>query len=175
MKKLIKLLFPKTYKAIYDEAYGYGRYDEHAVWMHANSGYEYETNEFLREAEQAMYEQRYHDEYKHDHEYAQHELEMLRLHDEHYLHEEYYAELAEEYEQECRKAEELLAEIYNPQPPLLEVGDKIHLHSKQGMYTVTEVYNDSFAYRTRDSIDNSYANYSDYKCHAGGRWNKRGV
>jgi len=165
MKKLIKLLFPKTYQAIYDEAYGYGRYDEHASWMHANSGYEYETNEFLRESEQAMYEQMYHDEY----------LELERLHDEHYLHEEYYAELAEEYEKECRKAEELLAEIYNPQPPLLEVGDKIHLHSKQGMYTVTEVYNDSFAYRTRDSIDNSYANYNDYKCHAGGRWNNKGV
>lgn len=156
-------MFPKTYQAIYDEAYGYGRYDEHASWMHANSGYEYETNEFLRESEQAMYEQSQHDEY----------LELQRLHDEHYLHEEYYTELAEEYEQECRKAEELLAEIYNPQPPLLEVGDKIHLHSKQGMYTITEVYNDSFAYCTKYS-DNSYADYSDYKCHAGGLWNFKG-
>ncbi len=156
-------MFPKTYQAIYDEAYGYGRYDEHASWMHANSGYEYETNEFLRESEQAMYEQSQHDEY----------LELERLHNEHYLHEEYYAELAEEYEQECKKAEELLAEIYTSQPPLLEVGDKIHLHSKQGMYTITEVYNDSFAYCTKYS-DNSYADYSDYKCHAGGLWNFKG-
>lgn len=165
MKKLIKLLFPKTYQSIVDEAYGYGRYDEHAEWMHANSGYEYETNEFLRESEQAMYEQRCHDEY-------QHELEMQKLHDEHYLHEEYQAELAEEYERECRKAEEFLAEIYNPKPPLLEVGDRIHLHSKQGMYTVVEVYNDSFAYCTQHS-ELSYSDYSDYKCHAGGKWNKR--
>jgi hypothetical protein len=164
MKKLIKLMFPKTYQAIYDEAYGYGRYDMNEEWMHANSGYEYETNEFIRESEQAMYEQRYQDEY----------LELERLHNEHYLHEEYYAELAEEYEQECRKAEELLAEIYNPQPPLLEVGDRIHLHSKQGMYTVAEVYNDSFAYCTQYS-ELSYANYSDYKCHAGGKWNSKGV
>lgn len=173
MKKLFKLLFPKTYQAIFDEAYGLGRYDEHANWMHANSGYEYETNEFLRESEQAMYEQRYHDEYQHELEYHQHELEMQRLHDEHYLHEEYHAELAEEYERECRKAEQFLAEIYNPKPagvPVLNVGDKIHLHSKLGMYTVTEVYNDSFAYCTKYS-DISYANYSDYKCHAGGKWN----
>ena len=154
-------MFPKTYQAIYDEAYGYGRYDEHASWMHTNSGYEYETNEFLRESEQAMYEQSQHDEY----------LELQKLHDEHYLHEEYYAELAEEYEQECRKAEKLLAEIYTPKQPLLSVGDKIHLHSKQGMYTVTKANEYSFAYRTRDSIDDSYADYNDYKCHAGGRWN----
>jgi hypothetical protein len=160
-------LFPKTYQSIVDEAYGYGRYDEHAEWMYASSGYEYETNEFLRESEQAMYEQRYHDEYRH-----QHELEMQKLYDEHYLHEEYQAELAEEYERECRKAEEFLAEIYNPKPPLLEVGDRIHLHSKQGMYTVAEVYNDSFAYCTQYS-ELSYTDYSDYKCHAGGRWNKR--
>ena len=148
MKKLIKLLFPKTYQAIINEGYNQAFNDY-------NSNYDD------------------YDDYDYTQQYEQDELQ--RLHDEHYLHEEYYAELAEEYEKECRKAEELLAEIYNPQPPLLEVGDKIHLHSKQGMYTVTEVYNDSFAYRTRDSIDNSYANYSDYKCHAGGRWNKRGV
>lgn len=172
MKRLVKLLFPKTYQAIYDEAYGYGRYDEHAVWMHANSGYEYETNEFLRESEQAMYEQRYHDEYTHEHENAQYELEMDRLYAEHCLHEEYYAELAEEYEKECIKAEQLLAEIYNPKPPVLEVGDKIHLHSKQGMYTVVEVYTDSFAYNTAHS-DISYADYEDYKCHAGGMWKLR--
>ena len=145
MKKLIKLLFPKTYQAIYDDGYalGYNVYNN------------------------------YDDEYDHDHEYTEHELEMQRLHDEHYLHEEYYAELAEEYERECRKAEQFLAEIYNPKPasvPVLNVGDKIHLHSKLGMYTVTKVYNDSFAYCTKYS-DISYANYSDYKCHAGGRWN----
>lgn len=156
MKKLIKLLFPKTYQAIFSEGYN-------ECWNIYNQYYNHPDYDSYEDDYDCDYE----DQYEQD--------ELQRLHDEHYLHEEYYAELAEEYEQECRKAEELLAEIYNPQPTLLEVGDKVHLHSKQGMYTVTEVYNDSFAYRTRDSIDNSYANYSDYKCHAGGKWNSRGV
>jgi hypothetical protein len=92
------------------------------------------------------------------------------------LHDEHYAELAEEYEKECIKEEELLAEMYNPKPvgvPVLNAGDKIHLYSKEGMYTVAKVYNDSFAYCTKYS-ELSYANYSDYKCHAGGRWNNKG-
>lgn len=167
MKKLIKFLFPKTYQAIYDEAYGYGRYDEHASWMHANSGYEYETNEFLRESEQAMYEQRQRDEY-HYYDYEQEENDELQS-----LHDEHYAKLAKEWEEQQRQEEQLLAELYLPKTPQLEIGDKIHLHSKQGMYTVTEVYNDSFAYCTKHS-DISYADYSDYKCHAGGLWNFKG-
>lgn len=152
MKRLVKLLFPKTYQAILDEGYyqainDYKNYDE-------DYDYYQRENEF----------------------FAEHELEMQRLHDEHYLHEEYYAELAEEYEQECIKTREFLAEMYNPKPagvPALNVGDKIHLHSKEGMYTVAEVYNDSFAYCTQYS-ELSYADYSDYKCHAGGRWNNKG-
>ena len=146
MKKLIRLLFPKTYQAIINEGYNQALSDY-------NSNYDHDD----------------YDDYDYTQQYEQDELQ--RIHDE----QEYYAELAEEYEKECKKAEELLAEIYNPQPPLLEVGDKIHLHSKLGMYTVTKVYNGSFAYRTRDSIDNSYADYNDYKCHAGGKWNSRGV
>jgi len=157
MKKIIKLLFPKAYQAIFDDGYNqaYNAHNED----YNNPDYDYDCD------------------YDYDYDYEQYEadMELQRLHDEQYLHEEYYAELAEEYDRECRKAEELLAEIYNPKAPLLYEGDKIHLHSKEGMYTVTEVYNDSFAYRTRDSIDNSYADYSDYKCHAGGRWNKKGV
>lgn len=146
MKRLVKLLFPKTYQAIYDDGYiqAYNVYNNHYD--------DYDD---------------YDDDYQQYEQYAQHELEMQRLHDEH------YAELAEEYEKECIKAEELLAEMYNPKPPLLEVGDKIHLYSKEGMYTVAKVYNDSFAYCTKYS-ELSYANYSDYKCHAGGRWNNKG-
>lgn len=145
MKKLIKFLFPKTYQAIFSEGYN-------ECWDIYNQYYNHDDYE-------SYYDYDYEEQYEQD--------ELQRLHDEH------YAELAEEYEQECRKAEELLAEIYNPQPPLLEVGDKVHLHSKQGMYTVTEVYNDSFAYCTKHS-DISYADYSDYKCHAGGLWNFKG-
>jgi len=143
MKKVIKFLFPKTYQAIIDEGYN----QAYNVYV----DYDYPDNDY--------------DDPDYD-KYYEHELEMQRLHEEH------YAECAEEYNKECRKAEELLAEIYNPQPPLLEVGDKIHLHSKLGMYTVAEVYNDSFAYCTKYS-ELSYADYSDYKCHAGGRWKKR--
>ena len=86
------------------------------------------------------------------------DIELQRLQDEH------YAQMAEE---DCRLEQQ---ELYTPKQPLLSVGDKIHLHSKQGMYTITEVYNDSFAYCTKYS-DISYADYSDYKCHAGGKWN----
>lgn len=157
MKRLVKLLFPKTYQAILDE------------------GYYQAINEYNNYYTQDDYDEDY-EYHQRENEYAQHELEMLRLHEEQALHEEYYAELAEEYEKECIKAEQLLAEIYNPKPadaPVLNVGDKIHLHSKQGMYTVAEVYNDSFAYCTKYS-ELSYADYSDYKCHAGGRWNDKG-
>lgn len=156
MKKLIKLLFPKAYQAIINEGY--------------NQAY----NEYNGDYNNPDYDYDYDDDF--DYDYAVHELEMERLHEEQALHDEYYAELAEEYEKECRKAEELLAKIYNPKPdgvPVLNAGDKIHLHSKQGMYTVAEVYNDSFAYCTNYS-ELSYADYSDYKCHAGGRWNSKG-
>lgn len=160
MKRLVKLLFPKTYQAIYDDGYiqAYNVYNNHYDDHYDDYDEDYD------------YHQR-------ENEYAQHELEMLRLDEEQALHEEYYAELAEEYEQECIKTREFLAEMYNPKPvgvPVLNAGDKIHLHSKEGMYTVAEVYNDSFAYCTKYS-ELSYANYSDYKCHAGGRWNNKGV
>lgn len=167
MKKLIKLLFPKTYQAIYDEAYGYGRYDEYTQWMFANDNYEHD-DDYQQYMEMTQEELDYHES-----EMAEH-YQRLRDGYEGQLIEEYQAELAEEYEQECRKAEQLLAEIYNPKPPalpVLNVGDKIHLHSKQGMYTVTKAFEYSFAYRTRDSIDDAYADYNDYKCHAGGKWN----
>lgn len=151
MKKLIKLLFPKAYQAIISEGYNQAYNDYNSIYDDYDSDYDYSYEDRERE-----------------------EMEQLQqLHDEHYLHEEYYAELAEEYENECRKAEEFLAEIYNPKAPLLSVGDKIHLHSKQGMYTVAEVYNNSFAYCTQYS-ELSYANYNDYKCHAGGKWNYKG-
>ena len=147
MKKLIKLLFPKTYQAIIDEAYGYGRYDEHAEWMHANDDYDYRQYEA--------------------------DMELQKLHDEHYdriAEDEYQLELTRLYEEDCKGEQEELIKLYTPKQPLLSVGDKIHLHSKQGMYTVTQVNEYSFAYCTKYS-ENSYADYNDYKCHAGGKWN----
>jgi hypothetical protein len=163
MKRLVKLLFPKTYQAIYDDGYiqAYNVYNNH--YDDYDEDYDYQQYD--------------HEYYQRELEYAQYELEMDRLYEERCLHEEYHAELAAEYEKECIKTREFLAEMYNPKPvgvPVLNAGDKIHLHSKEGMYTVAEVYNDSFAYCTKYS-ELSYANYSDYKCHAGGRWNNKGV
>lgn len=153
MKKLIKLLFPKTYQAIITEGYNqaYNNYNE-----------DYNRPE--------------HDYYDYNEQYDQDELQ--RLHDEHYdriAEEEYQLELTRMYEEDCKGEQQELIKLYTPKQPLLSVGDKIHLHSKQGMYTVTKAFEYSFAYRTRDSIDDSYADYNDYKCHAGGRWNNRGV
>jgi hypothetical protein len=91
-----------------------------------------------------------------------------------YFEEQAEQELAEEWERECREEGRALAELHLPKAPKLQIGDKVHLHSKQGMYTITEVYNDSFGYCTNYS-ETSYADYSDYKCHAGGKWNNRGV
>jgi hypothetical protein len=165
MKKLIKLMFPKTYQAISDEGYGLGRYDENAEWMFANDNYVYESNEFIRESEQAMYEQMCDNEY----------LELERLHNEHYeriAEDEYQLELTRLHEEDCQEDQKELIKLYTPKEPLLSVGDKIHLHSKQGMYTVTKVFEYSFAYCTQYSED-SYAHYSDYKCHAGGKWNRK--
>jgi hypothetical protein len=148
MKKLIKLLFPKTYQAILSDGYN-----------------------------QAFNE--YNDSYNHDYDYDdQHEQdELQRLHDEHYARiaeDQYQLELTRLHEEECQEDEQMLAKLYSPKVSLLSVGDKIHLHSRQGMYTVTAVNKYAFAYRTRDSIDDSYADYNDYKCHAGGKWNNKG-
>lgn len=145
MKKLIKLLFPKAYQAIYDEGYN-------------QAYYEYNKD----------YNQVYYDDYdEHYQQYEQYELEMQRLHDEH------YAEEANAWEEYRMEEEQELAELYLPKKPVLEVDDKIHLHSKQGMYTVVAVTEHGFTYCTKYS-EVSYADYSDYKCHAGGRWNSKG-
>jgi hypothetical protein len=140
MKKLIKLLFPKTYQAIYDEGYN-------QCWGYCNPDSDYDQ----------------YDDYPED--YYDEQDELARLHAEH------CNELLEEYEEDCRREAQALAEIYLPKAPLLEIGDKVHLHSIKGMYTVTEVYTDSFAFRTNHDEKDSYAEFSDYKCHAGGIWN----
>ena len=152
MKKLIKFLFPKTYLSIFDDAYNqaYNDYNNYGDDYH-DEDYDPYGNELLQ----------------HDA-----DIELERLHDEYYAQiaeEEYEAQLLKEYEEDCRLEQQELIKLYAPKAPELNVGDKIHLHSKQGMYTITEVYNDSFAYRTRDSIDDAYTNYDDYKCHAGGK------
>jgi len=139
MKKLIKLLFPKTYQAIFNDGY-YQAYTEYSGDYDNNDDYDYHN---------------YYDEYDYDD--YQEQLELQKLHD------ECYAQTAENEQK-----------VIKPQVPILSVGDKIHLHSRQGMYTVTAVNKYAFAYRTRDSIDDSYADYNDYKCHAGGKWNNKG-
>ena len=155
MKKLIKLLFPKTYQAILDDSYNQayaecnGNYDNH-------DDYDYNYHDYT-------------DQYEQD--------ELQRLHDEHYARiaeDQYQLELTRLHEEECQGDEQMLAKLYSPKVSLLSVGDKIHLHSRQGMYTVTAVNKYAFAYRTRDSIDDRYADYNDYKCHAGGKWNNKG-
>jgi hypothetical protein len=150
MKNLIKLLFPKTYQAILDAGYNQAYNDYNANYNHDND-------------------------YDNDYDLLQHDedMELQRLHDEHYAQiaeDEYQLELTRLYEEECKGEQQELIKLYTPKVPLLSVGDKIHLHSKQGMYTVTEVREYSFAYCTQYS-DNSYADYNDYKCHAGGKWN----
>ena len=146
MKKLIKLLFPKTYQAI------------------VNDGY----NEAFAE-----YNGDYNNDYDDDYNYHQDEMDLQKLHDEHYAKiadDEYQLELTRLHEEECKGEQQALIKLYTPKQPLLSVGDKIHLHSKQGMYTVTQAHEYSFAYCTKYS-ENSYADYNDYKCHAGGMHN----
>jgi hypothetical protein len=148
MKKLIKLMFPKTYQAIITEGY--------------NQAYN-DYNEDYNRPEHDYY----------DYNQQDNQDELQRLHDEHYdriAEDEYQLELTRLYEEDCKEEQQELIKLYTPKKPLLSVGDKIHLHSKQGMYTVTKAYEYSFAYCTQYS-DESYADYNDYKCHAGGRWN----
>lgn len=155
MKKLIKLLFPKTYQAIYDEGYN-------QCWGDYTHNYNHPEYDDYPEDD---YYDAYHPDYDYPEDYINEQDELTRLHTEH------CAQLIEEYEEDCRREEQALAELYLPKAPLLEIGDKVHLHSIQGMYTVTEVYTDSFAFRTKHDEKDSYAEFSDYKCHAGGRWN----
>jgi hypothetical protein len=155
MKKLIKLLFPKAYQAIYDEGYNQAYY------------------EYNKDYNQVYYDD-YHDDYDDDYQqYQQYEPEMQRHHELQALHDEHYAEEANAWEEYRMKEEQELAELYLPKKPVLAVDDKIHLHSKQGMYTVVAVTEHGFTYCTKYS-EVSYADYSDYKCHAGGRWNFKG-
>jgi hypothetical protein len=153
MKKLIKLMFPKTYQAIINEGYN-----------HAFNEYNHDYNHDA------------HDYDDHDYDYHHEQDELQRLHDEHYdkiAEDECQLELTRLHEEDCQGDREKLIKLYTPKQPLLSVGDKIHLHSKQGMYTVTEAHEFSFAYCTQYS-EKSYADYNDYKCHAGGKWNYRG-
>jgi hypothetical protein len=152
MKKLIKFLFPKTYQSIYNEGYSY--------------------HEYLTYGQYEDYQDDYYNHDDYDAQYEQDELQ--RLHDEYYAQiaeDEYQLELTRLHEEDCKEEQQKLIKLYSPKVPLLKVGDRIHLHSKEGMYTVSEVHEYSFAYCTKYS-DNSYTDYSDYKCHAGGRWNQ---
>jgi hypothetical protein len=136
MKKLIKLLFPRTYDSIYREgfSYCYKIYvtPEDLEEYYASDGQDYyiDDEEFI-------------DEYPED----------------------YWEEAPILYEES-----EVEAAAINI--PKLEIGDKVHLHSKNGIYTVSDMYIDSFAYTTSRAKKEKYADYSDYKCHAGGIYNK---
>jgi hypothetical protein len=151
MKKLIKLLFPKTYKAIYDEGYNTCYSDALNSYAHNHDYYDdYEENYddqypegyWVDEDNEPVYEEETYADHYNNTNYALHGQDDPQ---------ETYA--------------------YKPH---LEVGDKIHLHSRQGMYTVTQVFDYSFAFRTNSDTEDNYADYDDYKCHAGGLWNFKG-
>ena len=140
MKKLIKLLFPKTYAAIHLDGY--------------NACEEYYNPDRIDYSDEEYYEEEYHPDYD---EYPE------GYWDDSYHTEEIYEEI------EIIRTENSIESVCIPK---LEINDKVHLHSKKGIYTVTEVYIDSFAYTTSKAKKNSYALYEDYKCHVGGIRNK---
>jgi hypothetical protein len=147
MKKLIKLLFPKIYTSIFNEGYTKGQLD------YSESGpqdhYQYDEDEY----DDYQYdEQEYYDTIEHEN--------------------QYYQDL---YDREEEIPENDIVEDVIPvsTTPKLEIGDKIHLFSKEGMYTIVSINPSTFGYRTRHS-DVSYTKYDDYKCHAGGLWNFKG-
>jgi hypothetical protein len=136
MKKLIKLLFPKTYNAIHSDGY--------------NACEEYYNPDRIDYSDEEHYEEEYHPDY-----------------------DEFLDEYPESYWEETEilyEESEVGAAAINI--PKLAIGDKIHLNSKNGIYTITDMYIDSFAYKTSRAKTEKYADYSDYKCHAGGIYNK---
>ena len=138
MKKLIKLLFPKTYAAIHLDGY--------------NACEEYYNPDRIDYSDEEYYEETYHPDY-----------------------DEFLDEYPESYWEETEilyEESEVGAAAINI--PKLAIGDKIHLNSKNGIYTVNDMYIDSFAYTTSKAKKKSYADYSDYKCHAGGIWKHTG-
>lgn len=50
----------------------------------------------------------------------------------------------------------------------LKIGDRIHLNSKNGMYTVSHLRINVFGYVTKKNPIPTFTGYGDYKCHAGG-------
>jgi hypothetical protein len=147
MMKLIKLLFPKVYTSIFNEGYAKGQldYSEHGPI----DDYQYDDDEYQTIE---LYEQEYYDMIEHEN--------------------QHYQDL---YDREEEYPEDDIVEDVIPVSikPNLEIGDKIHLHSKEGMYTIVSINPLTFGYRTKHS-DVSYTKYDDYKCHAGGFWNFKG-
>jgi hypothetical protein len=143
MKKLIKLLFPKTYDSIYREGFSncyeiYVTYENYPDENFSDEEFDQEYNSDYDEYPEGYWDDSYHTEEIYE--------EIEQIHTENSI------------ESVCI--------------PKLEINDKVHLHSKKGIYTVTEVYIDSFAYTTSKAKKNSYALYEDYKCHVGGIRNK---
>jgi hypothetical protein len=147
MMKLIKLLFPKVYTSIFNEGYKKGIHDY--INYDPQDHYQYDDDEY--QANQ-LYEQEYYDMIEHEN--------------------QHYQDL---YDREEEYPEDDIVEDVIPEntTPKLEIGDKVHLFSKEGMYTIVSINPSTFGYRTKHS-DVSYTYYSDYKCHAGGFWNFKG-
>lgn len=60
---------------------------------------------------------------------------------------------------------------YEHQQDLIEIGNKIHLHSKRGIYTVTNIHWFGIELTTkRANGEKHIVHHSDYKCKAGGRY-----
>ena len=94
------------------------------------------------------------------------------------LEQEYYNSCHEESEAEyvTRIAEEELNSLLKNKAtrPLVAVGDKIHLLSKQGLYEVYFISPEGFKIKTKHNTHTKLYPWTDFKCIAGGLWNYRG-
>lgn len=155
MKRIIKFLFPKTYDAIKQEGFNECWYDHSSC------------RDIMFDQEEA------------EDRLAQQELEEMAE----WMMQEEEARMMAEIEESARHFEmmqeddslfEKQAELKVPEitKPVLNPGDKIHLHSKNGIYTVEKVFASGFTYGTKHK-HGTYTDNSNYKCHRGGRWNKK--
>lgn len=104
--------------------------------------------------------------------YHEHMIEMCEAPDpmeENSIPSNYYGGI-DPYEEEPEQIQDS-AFLVDDGKPDVRVGDRVHLHTYRGMYTVYEVRDEGFRIRTRNYTFPQLIPWKDFKCLAGGTWN----
>lgn len=158
LERLVLWLFPKTIDRIVNRVL-----EEERILFHFGSMEAYE--QYVREEEERiMLEEAL---------YREHTAEMYEAPDPAEEHEivpdDYYLEI-HPYDDEPERMQDS-AFLVDDGKPDVRIGNRVHLHTYRGMYTVYEVRDEGFRIRTQKYTLTQLIPWKDFKCLAGGNWN----